>query len=373
MDSIFSGVLNPDAKSVGVIMAGGQGTRFWPLSRRALPKQFLVLSGNESLIQSTDSRLDDVIDKGARLVVTAADQVELVQSHLPNIAILAEPCARNTAPCIGFAAACVLEFVGDVPMLCMPADHLIPNEYAIKNAYMTALEVARAEDVLVSIGVVPTAPETGFGYVRRGSKRSYGMQCMSRVYDVEEFVEKPDFQTAQQYLKSGEYFWNSGTFAWRPSVLLNAIELFLPDLGEKLREIKSLFRKPDSYDEVSRLYESLSKVSIDYGVMEHAKNTVIVEGQGFDWDDVGSWSAWVECNSGKDAHEIVVQGATEVVAVDSKNCGVYGGKRCVALVGVEDIIVVDTPDALLICHKDKAQDVKTVVDELQSRDRNDLL
>ena len=214
MSSVFSGNLNPSAKAVGVIMAGGQGTRFWPLSRRALPKQFLYLSGNESLIQSTDARLNGVIDSSARLVVTASDQSDLVKSHLPHIAILSEPCARNTAPCLGFSAVCVLEFVGDIPMLCMPADHLIPNDKAIKDTYRVALEVARVDDVLVTIGIMPTAPETGFGYICRADERLYdlcfeGVKCNSKVYNIGAFVEKPDLQKAKQYLQSGKYFWNS--------------------------------------------------------------------------------------------------------------------------------------------------------------------
>jgi mannose-1-phosphate guanylyltransferase len=291
--------------------------------------------------------------------------------------VLAEPVGRNTAPCLGFAAIKVLKEVGDVPMLCLPADHLILNEDEVRRTYQAALNCAREQDVLVTIGIRPSAPETGYGYIHQGEIAGADERTSMALMHVKEFVEKPDRATAEQYLKSGAYFWNSGTFAWRPSVLLRAINQYLPDLGASLERIGECFGKADEFDLVAKEFESITKISVDYGVMEQAQNVLMVPGSGFEWNDVGSWSAWADCAEEAqvdlESPSNIAYNPGETVFVDAKHSAVYGEGRAVAVVGLEDVIVVETKDAVLVCHRDRTQEVKDVVEYLDSKGRKDLL
>ncbi len=365
---LISGALSEDTKAVAVIMAGGSGTRFWPMSRTAKPKQFLPLGeGGKSLIQLTSDRLEPLCGQEGVMVVTAAHQAHLVREQLSSACILSEPSARNTAACVGFAAAVVEATVGDVPMLCLPADHLVQGTEQILSVYGRAIELATESDILVTIGIKPDKPETGYGYIRRGLP--YQEAKSGDAFQVRQFVEKPNLDTAKSYLSSGEYFWNSGMFIWRPSVILSALAEFLPETVEKIRRIVALRDNADAEAEIAEVYQSIESVSIDVGVMERAENVVMLPGDSFRWSDIGSWSSWAE-NERSDAQGNIERGDT--ILIDSSTTTVVGGKRLIATVGVSDLIIVDTDDALLICHREAAQDVKNVVDVLKAKKRDDL-
>ena len=303
------------------------------------------------------------------MVVTAADQAALVQEQLPDAAVLVEPCPRNTAACLGYAATYLLKTIGDIPMLCLPADHLIQGLERITRIYTEGLELARTRPVLVTIGIKPTAPETGYGYIHRGNRLD---DSPAEVYAVQQFVEKPDRLTAERYMQSGAYYWNSGMFIWRPSTILAAIRTFLPQLANTLDLIGTALGTNEEEEKLSSLYSEIKPVSIDVGIMERAENVLMLPGDLFTWSDVGSWSSWAESAAAHaDSSGNVVRG--DAVTIQSKNCAVVGAEKFIALVGLENIVVVDTKDALLVCHKDKAQEVKAVVDALAEKKRGELL
>ena len=349
-------------------MAGGSGTRFWPLSRSTRPKQFLQLTGSDrSLIQATADRVQPLVGNNV-LVVTAENQAPLVREQLPDAAVLSEPVPRNTAACVGYAAKRVLESCGDVPMICLPADHLIFEEAALRTLFEQAVALAAAQEVLITIGLTPDRPETGYGYIERGDARSGG------GFNVRRFVEKPNRDTAQKYVDSGHYFWNSGMFVWRPSTVLAEIKKHLPQLSQSLDQIAAATTR----DETARLYGELQSVSVDVGVMEKASNVLMLPGDGLRWSDVGSWDSWVEVAASEQlkGRGNFIEG--DVVLVDSKGCAVLGnkninGRKLIAGVGLNDMVIVETDDAILICDRNHAQDVKKIVDVLKERKRTDLL
>lgn len=385
MGKLFFGNLANEKQAIAVIMAGGQGTRFWPLSRSVRPKQFLPLGiGGKSLLQETAERVEPLVGTRGILVVTNYLQRELVFEQLPAAAVLAEPSVKNTAPCIGFAALKILQTLGDVPMLCLPADHIIKSHENLLPVWREAILLAEEEDLLVTIGIEPTQPEIGYGYIHRGSslQRIGGKQSESLhsrethqiwCYKVREFVEKPNLERARQYLQSGNYSWNSGMFVWRPSVILAAIEKSLPVLNKNLYEIAKYFNAPDESERITEIFSSLEPVSIDVGVLEKAQNVALIIGKGFQWSDIGSWSSWAafvgEFHSNNEQN--ITQG--ETVMVHSTNCAVLAKNKLIACVGLEDIVVVETEDAILVCKKDSAQDVKKVVEVLHKRNRPELL
>ena len=243
---LSSGKLNPNSDCVAVIMAGGQGTRFWPLSRRAFPKQYMKLAENEpSLIRQTANRVSEFSENTSILVVTAETQRELVAEHVPEAVILSEPEPKNTAPCVGYAALKVLLDVGDVPMLVLPADHTVGKPAALQKCFEKAIYLAQNADFLVTIGIPPSYPETGYGYIRRGIHVEGDVGKSVGAHFVRKFVEKPDLDLAKRYCESREYFWNSGMFAWRPSVILDAIQKTLPEHAKGLEQIRAHLKKED--------------------------------------------------------------------------------------------------------------------------------
>lgn len=374
MSQLVYGDLGRGLSSVAVIMAGGSGTRFWPLSRRCRPKQFLPLAGGErSLIQATADRLEPLVGPKGILVVTAESQKDLVLEQLPGACVLAEPCPRNTAPCVGFAAKKVLESVGDVPMLCLPSDHVISGVEEMLEVFRKGISLARNADVLVTIGILPTRPETGYGYIRRGRPLEHLEDSFAGAFTVKQFVEKPNLDTAQRYLGSGEFFWNSGMFIWRPSVILEAINTHLPDMAAELDEIGRSLGMPEEYEKGVTHYERISPVSIDYGVLERAEEVAMLVGDTFEWSDVGSWSSWADTVAQWEADEERNVTEGETILLDVEGCAIVGGKKLIAGVGLKDLIVVDTEDALLVCHRDRSQDVKKLVEILKEDDKSELL
>ncbi|MCQ2459651.1 MAG: NTP transferase domain-containing protein [Ruminococcus sp.] len=349
-----------------VIMAGGRGERFWPKSRNNCPKQFLSLtSDGETMIQKTVKRLESLVEAEDIFIVTNAAYSELVYDQLPQIPkenVLAEPCARNTAPCIAFAAAVIGKKYDDAVMLVLPSDHLIGYQTMYMKTLKKAVNTALDGDNLVTIGITPTYAETGYGYINFGDEKG-------DAYEVERFVEKPDLKTAKEYLASGKYLWNSGMFVWKISSFMKNMKKFMPDVHDGAVRIGESFGT-ESYEEtLVREFEAFTSESVDFGIMEKASDIYTIPGS-FGWDDVGNWLA-VERINETDENRNYIDG--DVIAVDSKHITVCGGKRLVAAVGMRDTIIVDTDDVLLVCSKNSTQDVKKVIAELKEKNRNELV
>jgi len=353
-------------KITAVIMAGGRGERFWPKSRNSRPKQFLSLtSDGETMIQKTVRRLSPLVAPEDIFIVTNAAYKELVADQLPEVPaenVLAEPCARNTAPCIAFAAAVIGRKYDDAMMLVLPSDHLIGYENIYIKTLKKAVTVAEQGKNLVTIGITPTYPETGYGYINFGEESG-------DAYAVERFVEKPDLPTAKKYLASGKYLWNSGMFVWKISSVMANLKEFMPEIYEGALRIGESFGT-DSFEEtLVKEFTAFTSESIDFGIMEKASDIYTIPGS-FGWDDVGSWLA-VERINETDDDKNYIDG--DVITVDSKRTTVCGGKRLIAAIGTRDIIIVDTDDVLLVCSKNNTQDVKKVIAQLKEHGRNELV
>lgn len=353
-------------KITAVIMAGGRGERFWPKSRNNRPKQFLSLTKDgETMIQKTVKRLLPLVDMEDIFIVTNASYISLVKEQLPELPdenILAEPCARNTAPCIAFAAAVIGRKYDDAVMLVLPSDHLIGYENIYISTLKKAVAVSLENKNLVTIGITPTYPETGYGYINFGKESG-------NAYEVERFVEKPDLPTAKEYLASGKYLWNSGMFVWKISSIMANLKEFMPDIYEGALRIGEAFGT-ESYTEVlEKEFTAFTSESIDFGIMEKASDIYTIPGS-FGWDDVGSWLA-VERINETDDDKNYIEG--NVISIGSERATICGGKRLIAAVGVEDIIIVDTDDAVLICSKNNTQDVKKVIAQLKEQGSSDLV
>jgi len=349
----------------GVIMAGGKGERFWPKSRIKMPKQFLNLYGDKTMIQQTVDRLEKIMPVENIFVVTNIDYAGIISDQIPDLPtknILIEPMAKNTAACIGLAALHTERLDKESIMVVVPSDHVIKDEETYIEVLKTAIEKAKSGDNLVTIGIKPTRPETGYGYIKF-KKVTREIINKNPVHKVERFVEKPDYDTAVKYVESGDYLWNSGMFIWKTSSILNAIQKYMPELHKALENIRKNFDSDDIEKVLYDEYSKLESISIDYGVMEKAKNVYVVPGD-FGWDDVGSWTS-IERLYEKDDNGNVIKG--NVVSVDTKKCIITGNERLIATLGIEDVIIVDTEDALLICSKDKAQNVKEILNELKEK------
>lgn len=347
-------------------MAGGRGERFWPKSRNSCPKQFLSLtSDGETMIQKTVNRLRTLVDAKDIFIVTNAAYTGLVKDQLPDVPaenILAEPCARNTAPCIAFAAAIIGRKYDDAIMLVLPSDHLIGYENIYIKTLKKAVAVAEQGKNLVTVGITPTYPETGYGYINFGEEKG-------DAYQVERFVEKPDLPTAKKYLSSGKYLWNSGMFVWKISSIMANMKEFMPDVAEGAERIAASFGTPDFEEVLVREFTAFPSESVDFGIMEKASDIYTLPGS-FGWDDVGSWLA-VERINETDENKNFISG--DVIAVDAERTTVCGGKRLIAAIGTEDLIIVDTNDVLLVCSKNNTQDVKKVIAQLKENGRTELV
>ncbi len=347
-------------------MAGGRGERFWPKSRNSCPKQFLSLtSDGETMIQKTVNRLRPLVDAKDIFIVTNAAYTGLVKDQLPDVPaenILAEPCARNTAPCIAFAAAIIGRKYDDAIMLVLPSDHLIGYENIYIKTLKKAVAVAEQGKNLVTVGITPTYPETGYGYINFGEEKG-------DAYQVERFVEKPDLPTAKKYLSSGKYLWNSGMFVWKISSIMANMKEFMPDVAEGAERIAASFGTPDFEEVLVREFTAFPSESVDFGIMEKASDIYTLPGS-FGWDDVGSWLA-VERINETDENKNFISG--DVIAVDAERTTVCGGKRLIAAIGTEDLIIVDTDDVLLVCSKNNTQDVKKVIAQLKENGRTELV
>lgn len=348
-------------------MAGGGGTRFWPLSRKKLPKQFLNLTGKDLMVNETFDRLVRFVSAEDIFVVTnqlhAELTEELMAGRIKKDHILAEPAARNTSACIGYAAMEIVKKYGDGIMCILASDHYIKKEEAYVSVMQEAVRTAEETDALVTIGIRPEFPSTGYGYIRN-TKVEGKPYCK-----VEEFVEKPDLQTAKAYLEDGRYAWNSGMFVWKASTILSYFEKLLPDVYACLVKIGEAMNTPKEADVIQEVYPTIPKISVDYGIMERADKVLMLEGD-FGWNDIGSYDTLPVLLPADEAGN-VCQG--NHLLLDSADCICYAKDRLIAAVGVQNLVLVETKDCVLVCPKDRVQDVKKIVEQLESDGRAEYL
>ncbi len=356
-----------------VIMAGGGGTRLWPLSRRNRPKQMLSLDGDRSLFQVAVDRLQEVFPLERIMVMTVEDQVPALQSQVPEIPaenFLLEPMPRGTASVVGYAAAALnLKDPGSV-MAVLTADHIIGNLKLFQQLLTAAYQVA-GEGYLVTLGITPSFPATGYGYIRQG--KELGKYQGMEVYQVREFTEKPDQEQAQKMVASGEYSWNSGMFIWQTKAILEEIKRQMPNLDSKLSLIKEAWDTPEWEETIRRVWPEIEPQTIDFGIMENARQVAVIPAGDLDWNDVGSWEALFDLLPA-DENGNIVQGSDHL-SLETTGTIVHGKEnpRTVVTIGVKDLIVVDTGEILLICDRSHAQDVRQVVKQLEESGKTDLI
>ena len=349
-------------------MAGGRGERFWPKSRKNHPKQFLSLTGDgKTMIQLTVERILPLVAMSDIYIVTNRDYKKLVHEQLPEIPeanILCEPAGRNTAPCIGLGAVHIARKYEDAIMMVLPSDHLIKYNHMFVSTLKQACMVAESGENLVTIGITPDYPETGYGYIKFIPEQMEGA-----AYKVDRFVEKPSLEVAKEYLSTEQYLWNSGMFIWKTSTILANMKQFMPNTYEGLDTIKSAIKTEDYEAVLEKEFKAFSSESIDYAIMEKAQNIYILPGA-FGWDDVGSWLAVGRFRKSNE-HGNVVQG--NIITINTENCIIEGSDKLIATVGLEDLIIVDSEDATLICDKNSAGDIKKVLENLKICNRDEYL
>ncbi len=350
-----------------VIMAGGSGTRFWPKSTREHPKQFLSLFGDETMLQTTVRRIESLIPAERVWVITNERYVDLVQKQLPDVPaqnIIGEPVAKNTAPCVAAASALIEQQDEDATMAVLPADHLIAEPEAFVSVLQAGAQKAKQSEALVTIGIKPTRPETGYGYIEF-DKESGEEVDGHEVRRVKQFREKPDITTARQFIYASRFLWNSGMFIWTASTISSQFQKHQPEIYSALEEMKG--KLPDSTETaIHNFYHACPSISIDYGIMEKTDNVFVIPGD-FGWNDVGSWKALYELGD-KDENETVVRADQYVTEESSGNLVHSENGKIIALVGVENLAVVETENAILVCNLDKAQGVKQIVNKLKESD-----
>jgi mannose-1-phosphate guanylyltransferase len=356
-----------------VIMAGGKGSRFWPRSREKMPKHLLDIQGERTIIRETVDRIRPLVPPERTLIVTGRSHAAELIRQLPEIPsenILIEPVGRNTAPCIGLAALHIQKRVPDAVMLVLPSDHRIGNEAEFRRVLEAAGKTAAEGNPLVTIGIRPTGPETGYGYIEQGDQWGHDAasspHSAGRIYRVRSIREKPPLEQAREFLRQGGFCWNSGMFVWKASTILTAIKRFLPELHAGLMQIREALGTKREEEIVGEVYSAQKAVSIDYGVMEKAEDVLVIPGD-FGWSDLGSWDALWEVSK-KDENGNAVRG--EFIGIDAFDSLVHSPGKLVALVGVRDLLVVETDDALLICRRGQSQDVRKVVEILEKKGLN---
>ena len=345
-----------------VILAGGSGTRFWPLSRELYPKQLLKVLSDRTLIQRTVQRVSPIVPGERILVVTGtahADAIRFQLAHegIPKENILAEPVARNTAPAIGWAAEVIRQRDPDGLMLVMPADHIIPDDANFRRATALAVRVAQAGH-LVTFGITPTRPETGYGYIRAEARRPLLAQGRAKALAVVRFVEKPNLTTATRYLRAGHFYWNSGIFVWRADAILAEMQKTLPILSRGLARLRAAVGTSNEARVLDHFYARAEAISIDQGVLQRTRRAAVIPAP-FRWSDVGNWSSLDEVAKKDTAGNVRIG---PIVDLGSRDSILYGEQRLVATIGLQDMVVVDTADATLVCPKERAQEVKQLVE-----------
>ena len=350
-------------------MAGGVGARFWPYGSFKLPKQFLPIAhSSSSMLQLTADRIKDFIPPERMFIVTNRQYIDEVRKQLPDVPsenIIGEPIGRNTAPCIGLAAMLLKQTDEKAGMVIIPADHLIEDLEDFRKTVIAGLTFIEKHDAIVTLGITPTHPETGYGYIQYIDDAHFVDEANSHVniYKVKTFAEKPTLETAKIFLESGDFLWNSGMFIFRTDVILREIEKLLPDLYRSLCKLEKNIRGDKFDNELEKVFTEIKGISIDYGVMEKAKNVYVIKA-GFAWSDLGSWDEVYRIKPKDKTGNII---SANSFVKDSSGNLVMSPDTFVGLIGVKDMIVVNTKDGLLICKKERSQEVKELVDYLKRK------
>jgi mannose-1-phosphate guanylyltransferase len=350
-----------------VIMAGGVGSRFWPRSRERSPKQLLKILGEATMIQQTISRLESLIPNERIFIITNKLQSDEIKKQLPHIPvenIIEEPFGRNTAACIGVASLLIKTKDADSVTIVLPADHIIKEAEIFRNTLVQAAEYAYKSNGLVTIGIPPTRPETGYGYIQIDDQ-----EVKTNLHKVFTFAEKPNYSTAVRFLESGDFLWNSGMFIWRVDSILDEIRIHMHDLFFELENLKPHCFKESFNEALYNAYGQLRSISIDYGIMEKSKQVFLIKGN-FSWSDVGSWEEVYQLS---DKNENGNSFVGEVFAEMTNDSYIYSPDKFTAVIGLDNIIVINTDDALLVCRRDQSQEVKKVYDYLKHSKTNKYL
>ncbi len=359
-----------------VIMAGGSGTRFWPASRASLPKQLLNLVSDQTMLQQTLARVDGLVSPAQSLVVTNQSLTDTIREQLPSLpreAVIGEPCKRDTAPCVGLAAAIVARDDDDATMIVMPADHVIKDTEAFHSALRHATDLVTKDPTrIITFGIRPSYPAESFGYIERGEPLTSedGSEVEIAAYPVKMFREKPTAEVAEQYIAAGGFYWNSGIFVWKASTILDALAAHERAMYDRIQAIAASYGS-DSFDEtLSTEFAKIEGKSIDYAVMEKYENVVVIEAP-FDWDDVGNWRSLTRQRGTDDAGNTVIG---KHLAVNSSGCIVRtSDEHLVVTLGMEDTIVVHTPDATLVARKHDEEAIRQIVEILKEKGWNEYL
>ncbi len=347
-----------------IIMAGGIGSRFWPLSRKSRPKQFLdILGTGRTLLQQAFDRFSKIIPPGNFYIVTSTDYASLVMEQLPEIGshqVLAEPLRRNTAPCVAYAANKIKTINPNANLIVAPSDHLILKEEEFLKHISNGLEFVAANKVLLTLGIHPSRPETGYGYIQTGEKEAFGH--LDNLHQVKTFTEKPDLKMAEVFLESGEFFWNSGIFLWSLPTILTALESHLPEVATLFSQGEHLYNTPNEPAFINKIYSECMGISIDYGIMEKSDNVYVLTAD-FGWSDLGTWGSLYE-NKEKDDHGNVVTGKG-VFTYDCSNTIInVNGERIAVLQGLDGFIVVESDKTLLVCRREDEQQIRQFVNDV---------
>ena len=339
-----------------LIMAGGAGTRFWPVSRKENPKQFLKLTDqNLSMLQCTVKRVKEMVEIDQVFIATNDLYVDKISEQLPELPeenIIVEPCKRNTAPCIGLASLYIEKKYPDSTMIVLPSDHVVENTDKFKDIINSAATYAQKGDNIVTLGIKPDKPETGYGYIHFGDKVKEVEN--NNIFRVKEFTEKPNLEKATSFFEDGNYYWNSGMFVWQTKTILNKLKEHLPEMYSRLKKISKAIGKPEENQAIDENFSCMNSISIDYGVLEKEKNIYVIPAD-FGWNDVGSWTALSEINEKDEANNMI---NSEHVGIDTNDSIIYSEDKLVTTIGIDNLIIVNTEDAILVCKKDNAQDVK---------------
>lgn len=355
---------------VAVIMAGGVGTRFWPLSRENKPKQLLNLSGRNIMLNDTILRYESLIPLENNIIVTnetlgdALNRVLL--DKVPRENILKEPLSKNTAACILYAALFAKKKYGDSLMVVIPSDHYITDNESFRKVLQKTCEIAKDTEQLVTVGIKPAFPSTGYGYIK--FNQAY-YNNISNVYSVSEFVEKPNFEKAKHFLESGDYLWNSGIFIWKTSIILENFQRYLPRLYNSMYTIYEHLGTEMERELLAKIYPDLPNISIDYGILERSEDVLVVPGD-FGWSDIGSWDVLGAIFPPDNNGNII---KAKHVGINTLNTIIYGGDRLIATIAIDNLIIAETDDAILICPRDQAQRVKEIVDLLKEEGMSEFI
>jgi mannose-1-phosphate guanylyltransferase len=346
-----------------VIMAGGSGTRFWPKSRRNRPKQLLRLYGDATMLQQTVARIAPLVPPERVLVITGADQAEAVRAQLADVPahnVVAEPCPRDTAPCVGLAATIVAQTDPDATMIVMPADHVIEPAETFRRTVRAAVAIIDEDpSAFVTFGIKPTRPETGYGYIERGEP--LGKPDGIALHRVKQFREKPDRATAERFLAEGRFAWNSGIFLWRSQAILDALAQFKPEIASRLKRIRGSLGRPEEPEVLAREFPLMERIPIDKAVMEKAENVRVLEVV-YDWNDVGDWRS-LAALAPRDDNGNTKQG--RVLALETQNCIVVSDEGLIATLGVDNLVIIQSAGATLVARKDQLDKLKGLVEGLE--------